>query len=426
MKLTLQYGKTGLPLALPDDWPVTVIRKQPMPLLADPQAAVLEAFRQPVAAPSLTDAARGCKKACIVICDVTRPVPNHLFLQPVIRELFRAGLKPEAITVLVATGLHRPNLGEELLAVVGDEWVLQNVRVENHYAKDDAAHVHLGTTSNGVPVKIDRRFVEADFRLATGLVEPHLMAGYSGGRKLIAPGIAYADTIRTLHAARLLEDPRSAPAILDGNPVHVAQLEILQMVGGCLALNTVIDEERRLAFVNYGECRASHLAAVAWARDYSEVAVPRRFRTVITSSAGYPLDKTFYQINKGMIGALDILEPGGRLFLAAECSEGLGSKEFAESQERLVQQGPENFTAGIQRKRLADIDEWGTEMEVKALRRCSIVLYASGLTPAQQGLTGLPVVTDLDQAVRQWVAEIGDPNVAVIPEGPYVVPVFRA
>ena len=163
--------------------------------------------------------------------------------------------------------------------------------------------------------------MQADLRIATGLIEPHLMAGYSGGRKVITPGIAHADTITTLHNYQFMSDPRAVNCNLDGNPLHEEQLEAVQMIGGAMALNTVIDDKRRLAFVNFGEVVDSHLEAVAFMRPYAEVRTGGRFTTVVTSSAGYPLDKTFYQTIKGMVGPLGILADGGDLIIASRCEE---------------------------------------------------------------------------------------------------------
>ena len=208
----------------------------------------------------LANLARGRRSACILVCDITRPVPNHAFLGPMIRILLDNGVPARDITVLVATGLHRPNEGEELAELIGDPWVLDTVRVENHFARDAAAHVDLGlTATRGTPVKLDRRFVEAELRIATGLVEPHFMAGWSGGRKVVAPGVAHEDTIRTFHNARFMENPAAIQCNLDGNPLHEEQLEIMRMLGEVHAVNTVIDERRRLCFVNFGEVVASHL-----------------------------------------------------------------------------------------------------------------------------------------------------------------------
>jgi nickel-dependent lactate racemase len=425
MQLDLNYGRDRYPLELADDWDVTVIRKPAMPLEPDPAAALRNALAEPVGAGPLAREARGLKSACILICDITRPVPNGLLLPEIVRQLLDAGMSPDGITVLVATGLHRPNEGAELEELVGDPWVLRTVRVVNHFARDDAAHVDLGRTPRGTPVRLDRRFVDADLKIATGLVEPHFMAGYSGGRKVIAPGIAHQDTITTFHSARFMSHPKAGNCILDGNPLHEEQLEIVRMLGPVLAVNTVIDEHRRLSFVNYGEILASHLQAVEFTQRYARVAVGRRFKTVVTSAAGYPLDKTYYQTVKGMVGPIDILEPGGNLVIVSECSEGLGSDEYAHAQRRLIALGAEGFLADISRKQFADIDEWQTQMQLKPMQAGAVHLYAGGLSASDRALTGVNLIDSVEETLRHCIERSGDNALAIIPEGPYVVPYYQ-
>jgi len=426
MSVELAYGKSTLKLDLPDGVNPTVIRKPPLPVIADPVAAVREALDRPVGAPALTELAAGKSSACILICDITRPVPNHLFLQPMIRDLMAAGIPADGITVLVATGLHRPNEGEELAELVGDPWVLDTVTVANHFARNDEDHVDLGVTpKRGVPVKLDRRLVEADLKIATGLVEPHFMAGYSGGRKVVAPGVAHHETIRTFHNAKFMEDPAAVQCNLDGNPLHEEQLATVRMLGGVYGLNTVIDEDRNLVFVNFGEIIESHLAAVDFVRAFTELPVGRKFRTIVTSSAGYPLDKTYYQTVKAMVVPMDILEPGGTIIVASEISEGFGSPEFRAAQERLVALGPDAFLDTLRAKSHADVDEWQTEMQLKPMRVGNIQLYAPNMPAEDRRITGVEMVDSLEGAIAAAIANSGDPDVAVIPEGPYVVPFAR-
>jgi len=212
--IDVAYGRSQLTVAMPIGSEPTIIRKVALPKIGDPALAVREALDNPDSSPPLSDLARGRKSACILICDITRPVPNHLFLRPAIEQLIAAGIPAAEICVLVATGLHRPNEGAELEELVGDPWVLNTVRVENHFARNDDDHADLGFSRQGTPLKIDKRFVYADLRIVSGLIEPHFMAGWSGGRKVIAPGVAHHETIRTFHSARFMEDPRdwqSAP-----------------------------------------------------------------------------------------------------------------------------------------------------------------------------------------------------------------------
>jgi nickel-dependent lactate racemase len=365
----------------------------------------------------------GRKSACIAICDITRPVPNHLFLKPMIDILLANGVPQDKITVLVATGLHRANLGEELEELVGDAWVLKNIRIKNHDARSDADHVFVGrTATRGTEVRLDRAFVQADLKIATGLVEPHFMAGYSGGRKVIAPGVAHAETITTFHSARFMADPAAVACNLRKNPLHEEQLEIVKLIGGAMGLNTVLDEHRQLSFVNFGEIIKSHEQAVDFVRQYCEVKVPKKYRTVVTTASGYPLDKTYYQTVKGMVGAMNILEPGGDLIIASECSEGFGSEEFCESQRRLVDLGPDTFLNQLFEKSHADIDEWQSQMQLKPMGVGQIHLYCPQLSAKQWEITGVNQIASLEQAILDSVQRQGASEIAVIPEGPYVEP----
>ncbi|MCR9291602.1 MAG: nickel-dependent lactate racemase [bacterium] len=426
MEVELNYGKRGLKVRIPQDAKTTLIQKPPMPVLKDAPAAVSQALQHPVESRSLTELARRAGSACVAICDITRPVPNHLFLRPMIEAMLAAGMDPRRISVVVATGLHRPNLGRELEELVGDPWVLKHVSVENHDARDDSQHVTLGNTATrGTCVRLDKRFVEAELRIATGLVEPHFMAGYSGGRKVIAPGLAHAETITTFHSSRFMADPATRNCNFVSNPLHEEQLEIVRMLGGAYALNTVIDDSRNLSFVNFGEIIASHQQAVEYARQYCEVEVPGPFDVVLTTAAGYPLDKTYYQTIKGMVGAMEILAPGGDLIIASECSEGLGSPEFVAAQKSLVALGPEAFLRSISKKSHADVDEWQTQMQLKPQTVGKLHLYSDRLPVQDHPWTGVNVLASLEAGLADCLNRSANRTLAVIPEGPYVVPYCR-
>jgi nickel-dependent lactate racemase len=425
-RVEIAFGHRQLEVSLPEGTQPTIIRKISLPKLVNQQEAVRQVLDRPISAKPFGALAAGRKSACILICDITRPVPNKLFLRPMIEDLIKGGVPASNILVLVATGLHRPSEGVELEELVGDPWVLKTVRVENHFARNDADHVDLGRTPRGTPVKIDRRFLDADLRVVTGLVEPHFMAGWSGGRKVVAPGVAHQETIRTFHAARFMEDPLASQCNLVGNPLHEEQLEIVRLIGEIYALNTVLDEERDLVYVNFGEVTASHLAAVEFITAATAIPVARKFKTVLTSSAGYPLDKTYYQTVKGMVTPMDILEPGGTLIIASECSEGFGSAEFRAAQVKLMELGPERFLATLKAKSFAEVDEWQTEMQMKPMRLGNIKLYTTGLNGEERRITGVEMIESVEAAVRQSIEEHEDPAVAVIPEGPYVIPVFAS
>jgi lactate racemase len=424
--VALHVGRGVLNVALPPAARVDVLRKPALPPLEEPAAAVGRALDAPVATAPLADLARGAARACVVVCDVTRPVPNGLLLRPIIDRLLAGGVPLAGITVLVATGLHRPNLGDELRAVIDDDWVFEHVRLENHDARDASRLVDLGATSGrGTPVTLHRGFVEADVRIVTGLVEPHFMAGYSGGRKVVVPGVAGARTIRSLHASRFMADPLASTANLAANPLHEEQLDIVAMVGPVFAVNTVIDEGRALAFVNAGEVEASHTEAVAFARRCSEIACEAPYDLIVTGAGGHPLDATYYQTIKAMVTPLEVLSDGGTLVVASSCAEGLGSEGFRDAQRRLLEQGPDAFLAGLRAQALAEVDEWQSQMLLRATRVGAVHLWAPGLSPADRDLIGITWCEEVGSFVADFLRTHPDARVAVLPEGPYVVPRLR-
>jgi len=244
MRVHLEYGRTGLEVELPDRNVVGRLQYRPAEPLADPDAAVRRALTQPTGAPPLRELARGRRNACVAICDVTRPVPNRVLLPPILETLEAAGIPRSGILILVATGVHRPNLGDELVEMVGPS-VARNYRIENHHGRELGEHTYLGQTRRGVPVWIDSRYVQADLKITTGLIEPHFMAGFSGGRKLICPGLAALETVKVWHGPDFLEHPNARNGCLDGNPVHEENTAVARMAGCNFIVNVVIGEGRK-------------------------------------------------------------------------------------------------------------------------------------------------------------------------------------
>lgn len=429
MIVEILYGKNTLKVDIPEHVEVDVIRKRQMPLISDIQYAVHSSFAHPVGCEPLTALAQRAKSACILLCDITRPVPNSIFIESLIDLLCDNGLDLDQITVLIATGLHRPNEGEELIEVIGSERIANRINVVNHFARNDDDHVEVGLTTRETEVKIDRRFVNADLKIATGLVEPHFMAGYSGGRKVIVPGIAHADTIRRLHSATILEHPGTRSCNLDDNPLHDEQIQVLNMLrkstnSEIYAVNTVIDEYRRVGFINFGEIERSHSAAVNFAHEFTAVQVARKYENILTSAGGYPLDQTYYQTVKGMVTPLEIARPQANLIVASQCAEGLGSASYVQAQRDMLEVGLSEFTRRLKNQRLANIDEWETEMQMKAQAKVNVQLYSPDFPIETRELTGVDWIESIEEALARNLATSQDKRLAVIPEGPYVIPKY--
>src|SRR5438034_6788251 len=273
MRITLDYGRARLGVELPEDRIVGPLAIRPAAPLPDSEAAIARSLREPIGSRPLAEVARGRRNACILVCDITRPVPNRTILPPLLRTLEEQGIARRDILILIATGLHRPNEGRELEEMLGPE-IVAGYRIENHHGKAKEEHDFLGVTSNGVPVWLDARYLRADLKITTGLIEPHLMAGYSGGRKVICPGIAGLETVKVWHGPRFLEHPRADCGIIEGKPGHEENTRIALMAGCDFIVNVCIDGKRQITWVGAGDMIKAWHEAVRFVEGAVKVPVP--------------------------------------------------------------------------------------------------------------------------------------------------------
>ncbi len=425
MQVRLRYGSEGLLATLPDGNVTAVLHLNRVPLLPDPLTAVREALQTPIGSPPLRDVARGRPEACVVISDITRPVPNRLILPPLLHALADAGLGPERVTILVGTGLHRPNTDDELREMVGEGVFGCGARFVNHVARSVSEQVELGTTPGGVPVVIDRTYVEAGLKILTGLIEPHLMAGYSGGRKAICPGISGLETIKAWHGPRLLEPAECRAGNILGNVEHEEALAVGRAAGADFIVNVTMDDQRRVTGVFAGDMEQAHMAGMAYAERQCKVVVAEPVDIVLTTNAGYPLDLTFYQGVKGMSAALPILRRGGTIIAAHKCEEGIGNEEFT----RLLLQTPdiEEYVAATYRPDVFTIDQWQFHMMAKVLRHADAVLNLSdGIDYETLSQCFVTPIRSVEEGIERALRKHGpDATIAAIPDGPYVLPCLR-
>ena len=425
MDLRLDYGKSGLLVHLPDRLAVrTLAYQSATPIAEQPnrtdREALQDVLNNPTDAPPLSQIIRGRSSATIVICDITRPVPNQLILEPLLEALHAGGIEPEKVKILIATGLHRPSHPNEIIEMVGEK-IAQKYTIINHDAQDRKQLVFLGKSPRGIPMWINTHYMEADMKITVGLIEPHFMAGFSGGRKLICPGIAGLETIRAWHSPRFLEHPLAATGQLEGNPVHSENSWIANRAGCNFIVNVIIDAHRRpLKFVA-GDQHSAFQEGADFCRDIVVDRVEHPYDIVITSSAGYPLDTTFYQSVKGMMAAVPIVKQGGTIIVAASMSEGIGSPEFASLFQR--HRSIEDFMEAIMSPDYFVMDQWQLEMLAKVLRKAEVRVVTNGLSAETINSLYVKSAESVEAAVQQALSKHGDDaSIAVIPRGPYVIP----
>ena len=416
MKTNFAYGKSGIEVSIPDSFNCQVLHGRSAGALSDVKAALDQALDAPIGSAPLVELARGKRTAAISVCDITRPAPNSVTLPPVLKRLHEGGIPVEGITILIATGLHRVATPDEVVTILGEE-IARTCRVVSHDAKDFAAHRSLGSTSRGTPVYIDERFMAADLHITLGFVEQHLMLGFSGGRKLIAPGLAAQQTIKGIHAPRFMREPMATEGSIEENPLHAELLEIARMARHDFMLDVTLTKERGISGVFAGDPVKAHAAAVEFIRTTGLEHIPALADAVVTSGAGYPLDLTFYQILKGVTAAQHVVKPGGPILVVAECAEGIGSPEFMEM---LAKYPSHQGYLDMIRDAAVVVDQWQLEKLALCGLKHPVLFYTPKLDKAQMGALGQTMFSDIDAAVAALLQGLAaGARVALIPEGPY-------
>jgi lactate racemase len=417
MQIRFAFGQDGLDVNLPDGPRYEVIESRSASRLANVAAALDAALNRPIASKPLRDLAAGKKTAAISVCDITRPAPNWLTLPPLLKRLHQAGIPVEGVTILIATGLHREATPSEINQILGPE-IAAKYRVVNHDARVLAEHRWLGTTGWGIPVYIDERFMAAELHITLGFIEQHLMLGFSGGRKLVAPGLAAQETIKVIHSPTFMREPMATEGSIADNPLHAQLLEIARMAGHDFMLDVTLTQSREVSGIFAGDPVEAHAAGVDFLRTTSLERLTGLADAVMTSAAGYPLDLTLYQTVKGVTAAQHIVKPGGRILIMGECAEGVGSPEFAEKVASFS--GYDNFLDEI---RGADvvIDQWQLEKLALAGQKHELFLYVPGLAKERLGGLASRCLWDAKSAVDAVLRGLSaGARVALVPEGPYV------
>jgi nickel-dependent lactate racemase len=327
----------------------------------------------------------------------------------------------DAVTLLVATGTHRANTDAELRAMLGDDLV-DSMRIVNHDSRDPSMLRWCGELGRGVPVWLNRHWVDADVRITTGFVEPHFFAGFSGGPKLVAPGLAGLDTVLTLHDARRIGDEKATWGVCVGNPVHDDVRAIAAATGVDYGFDVVLNRGQGIIAAFGGDLLEMHEAARTAVRELTMRPVDGRFDVVVTTNSGYPLDQNLYQAVKGMSAAATVVRPGGLIICAAACADGF--PDHGSFRQVLASAAtPGELLAAIEARATTVPDQWQVQILARLLGTARIGVHTSGLTDAELRTAHLFGVPDIAAAVAAELAARGpEARVCVLPEGPQTIP----
>lgn len=417
MRIKLAYGRGHVEAEFPDDR-TTVIQPAHVPGLPDEKQAVRRALERPIGAAPLSEWIKPGCHVCIVFTDITRATPNDRLIPWLLEHL--SNVPREHITLLNATGTHRPNTQEELERMLSPE-IVRQYRVLNHDAEGKDDLIPLGTTRDGTPAWLNRHLVNADVRIITGFIEPHFFAGFSGGPKGIMPGVAGLQTIMSNHGSRNISDPQATFGITRGNRLWEDLRDIALRPGPSFLLNVALNESRQITGVFAGDLIAAHKAGCEFVRQSAMQEFAAPFDAVVTTNSGYPLDLNLYQGVKGISAGARVLKPGGALILACECSEGIPG---GSSYERILHGGssPEEILSRLAAQSGTLPEQWQAQIQALIQRRARIFLYSSLPDEAVKAAHLWPC-HDIAQTLKELAK---DGQIAVLPQGPLTIPFLAA
>jgi len=441
--IALQFGSGHIEVDVPGNCDILSAGK--VATLPDPAAAVRDCLRDPIGTAPLPELARGCDNAVVVVSDNTRPVPYsgpNGILAPII-ETLRANSVSD-ITILAGCGTHRPMAEPELRDMLGDSAFQDGVEVINHVSTDEAMLRSIGRTDRTPDVKVNRHYLDAQLKIATGLVEPHFMAGFSGGRKAICPGVCGRSVTYGLHSASILNEERATNLVLDGNPCHEEALRIARMAGVDFIVNVTIDNDKQITGVFAGELEQAHLAAVEHLRSYATIPVCKRYDVVIIAAGDVGVNH--YQCVKAVFEASRVARPEGKVILLGNLTDPdpVGNPNYKDMLRLAIRLGAAGYLERILAPDWTFVpDQWEVQMWAKAYRRLAgpkeIYICAPQLEDCPQDSLPetnvavqnkrLPGESNVDFA-RRILQETIDrvtrgaakKEILVLPDGPYAVP----
>ncbi len=414
----LAYGTSGLDIGVPAEG-VDVVEPRYLPALPDPQAALRQALRAPTGTRPLRELVGGNDSVGIVVSDMTRPMPTAEVLRAILSEL--PHVSPANVTILVGLGTHRPMTEGELQAVLGAE-TASSYRIVQPDCHDASAFTHLGRSRAGHPIQIASAFLRCQVKIVTGLIEPHLFAGISGGPKGILPGLASLDTIIANHSPEFLLDPNVTWGVTESNPLWQEIREAALLTKPTFLVNVAVNRDKAITGVFAGEMEAAFARGAEFVRQTAMVAVPYRYDVVVTTNSGYPLDLNLYQAAKGMSAAAQIVKQGGAIIAASECCDGLPA---GGRWERILRQAktPEEIIAGIQDGRYAGADQWQLLLYAQILRKATVYLKTSYIKDDDVRACLAVPCHDVSATLRALLTQYGPQSRAcILPEGPQTVP----
>lgn len=415
MKIKMDYGKEGVYFELPDNSDILLPNHKKK--LSDPVSKIIESLENPIDSLPLGSLYKKGMKVGVSVCDHTRAQPRNEIINSLLKTF--DGIRKEDLIIFIATGSHRATTKEEINEIFNTE-IISNTTIIIHDSEDSSNLKNLGKTSKKTPILINKEWISCDLRITTGFVEPHFFAGFSGGPKMTAPGLAGIETIMNLHDYDRINNHKSSWGIIEGNPIHEEISEISRVLKPDFSVDLTLNRENHITGIFSGDLFSEHSIACNEVRKDSMIETKKLYDLVITSNSGYPLDQNLYQTIKGVSAASQITKPGGYIIAISECSDGI---PFNSPYEKLLKSvnNPEEYIERLRNSDTLEPDQWQLQIQAQLQEKNKVFLY-SKLNELDTSEAHLSKIENVEKIIEEIKTKISNPSICVLPEGPQTIP----
>ncbi len=415
MKIKMDYGKDGIEINVPDYSEVLIPSHKPE--IKDPEKNINQSLINPIKSKSLLSLYKKGMTVGISVCDHTRAQPRNEIITSILN-LFE-GIKKENFLIFIATGSHRPTTKHEIKEMFND-YVISSTTIVIHNSEDPSELELKGKTSENIPIELNKLWINCDLKITTGFVEPHFFAGFSGGPKMVAPGLAGLETIMNLHDYDKINNKKSTWGLIEGNPIHKQISEISLLNKPDFSIDLTLNRENKITGIYSGELFSEHKLACQNVKNDSMKKTNKLYDLVITSNSGYPLDQNLYQTIKGVSAAAQITKPGGIIISVSECSDGI---PFKSNYEKLLESvnTPEEYLMKLKTQNYLEPDQWQVQIQAQIQENNKVMLY-SKLNEKDVSKSHLLKINNIEEIIEQVKRKKKNPSICILPEGPQTIP----
>ena len=411
-RVEIPYGKEFYELKLKREF--DVIKREESAPLVNPEEELLKQFNDPISALPLKELVKGKKDIIIVVSDVTRPVPNKLILEALLPYLYECGFSNKNLSFIIANGSHYNPTDQEIIEILGED-IKNNFKIYHNDCSIEEDFASVGYVENGIEVKINKKYINADFKILTGLLNPHIYAGYSGGRKSIVPGLCNKDSWKLFHGVDLIGHSQTMVDSLEHSPFHRIANAVMKKAGADFLINVALTIDRKINGIFCGDAQDAFFSGVCFMRQNYKIETPVKYDISVTNGSGYPLDSYFYQLVKGMSTPIPYTKKGGEIICVAKCENGIGKGYFYDIYKKI--KNLNEWRNNLEQREYV-MEQWTMQAYHRLFSNMKVKLFSPLFKTEPELNNFIEEINNVEKYLNNKIDENPDINIGVFLDGP--------